>query len=154
MGREFCWSRTKTKGSSPSVASLPKKGQNSGRALENYPYLGNEKNRSGFNGNIVALDVFVICVVDKKLQSQKILFAPSIKIFGSKKHIFAPSGQLEPQWSMFSTRKRCLIGLPIWGYQKFYSLPPKKLDFGPKKGQIWPKTGILGQISAILAHLI
>ena len=31
---------------------------------------------------------------------------------------------------MFSTRKRCLIGL----------LPaPKKLDLGPKNGQIWPK---------------
>ena len=81
-------------------------------------------------------------------------FAPKIQIFGSKKHIFASSGQLEPWRSMFSTRKRCLIGIPIWGYQNFYSLSPKKLDFGPKNGQIWPKTGILGQISAFLAHLI
>ena len=31
---------------------------------------------------------------------------------------------------------------------------PKKLDFGPKNGQIWPKTGIFGQISAFLAHYL
>ena len=31
---------------------------------------------------------------------------------------------------------------------------PQKLDFGPKNGQIWPKTGIFGQILAFLAHLI
>ena len=37
---------------------------------------------------------------------------------------------------------------------KFLLPAPKKLDFGPKNGQIWPKTGILGQISAFLAHLI
>ena len=43
-----------------------------------------KKNWSGSNGKIVALDVLVICVVDKKLQSQKILFAPSVKIFGVK----------------------------------------------------------------------
>ena len=35
---------------------------------------------------------------------------------------------------------------------KFLLPAPKKLDFGPKNGQIWPKTGILGQISAFLAH--
>ena len=37
---------------------------------------------------------------------------------------------------------------------KFLLPAPKKLDLGPKNGQIWPKTGILGQISAFLAHLI
>ena len=31
---------------------------------------------------------------------------------------------------------------------------PKFLLPAPKNGQIWPKTGILGQISAFLAHLI
>ena len=51
------------------------------------------------------------------------LEAPNIQILWSKKHIFAPSGQLEPHRSMFSTRKRCFIGLLIWGYQKFYSIP-------------------------------
>ena len=40
---------------------------------------------------------------------------------------------------MFSTRKRCLIGLPIWGYQKFYSLPPKNWIFGPKTAKFGPK---------------
>ena len=38
------------------------------------------------------------------------LFAPSVKIFGSKLHIFVPNGQFEPQRSMFSTWKWCLIG--------------------------------------------
>ena len=33
-------------------------------------------------------------------------------------------------------------------------LPPQKMDFWPKNGQIWPKTGIFGQIWAFLAHLI
>merc|ERR1711994_1217808 len=28
---------------------------------------------------------------------------------------------------------------------KFLLPAPKKLDFGPKNGQIWPKTGILAQ---------
>ena len=31
---------------------------------------------------------------------------------------------------------------------KFLLPAPKKLDFGPKNGQIWPKTGIFGQILA------
>ena len=54
---------------------------------------------------------------------------------------------------MFSTRKRCLIGILIRGYPNFYSLPPK-IGFWAQKGQIWPKTGIFGQIWAFLAHLI
>ena len=33
---------------------------------------------------------------------------------------------------MFSTRKRCLIGIPIWGNQNFYSLPQKNWILGPK----------------------
>ena len=49
----------------------------------------------------------------------------------------------------------CLIvvGALIWGYQKFYSIPPK-MDFRPKNGQNWPKTGIFGQLWAFLAHLV
>ena len=86
--------------------------------------------------------------------TSKLTYGPKYPNFGSKKHIFAPCGQLEPHRSMFSTRKRCLLGFPIRGYQKFLLPAPKKLDFGPKNGQIWPKTGILGQISAFLAHLI
>ena len=40
---------------------------------------------------------------------------------------------------MFSTRKRCLIGIPIWGYQNFYSLPPKNWILGPKTAKFGPK---------------
>ena len=65
--------------------------------------------------------------------------APNIQILGSKKHIFAPSGQLEPHRSMFSTQKRCLIGIPIRGYQNFYSLPPKNWILGPKTAKFGPK---------------
>ena len=61
------------------------------------------------------------------------------QIFGSKKHISAPSDQLEPHRSMFSTRKRCLIGIPIRGYQNFYSLPPKNWILGPKTAKFGPK---------------
>ena len=53
----------------------------------------------------------------------KLLFWVSEK--WPKLHIFVPRGQLETQRSMFSTWKRCLIGSMIWGYQKFYSIPPK-----------------------------
>ena len=37
---------------------------------------------------------------------------------------------------------------------KSFTPSPQKMDFWPKNGQICPKTGILGQISAFLAHLI
>ena len=40
---------------------------------------------------------------------------------------------------MFSTRKRCLIGIPIRGYQNFYSLPPKNWILGPKTAKFGPK---------------
>ena len=64
---------------------------------------------------------------------------PYKKKFGSKKHTFAPSAQLEPHRSMFSTRKRCIIGIPIRGYQNFYSLPPKNWIWGPKTAKFGPK---------------
>merc|ERR1712012_1149096 len=75
------------------------------------------------------------------ITKQKIDFWPQIsKFWGQKKHIFAPSGQFEPHRSMFSTRKRCLIGIPIRGYQNFYSLPQKNWIWGPKTakfGHFW-----------------
>ena len=40
---------------------------------------------------------------------------------------------------MFSTRKSCLIRIPIWGYQNFYSLPPKNWILGPKTVKFGPK---------------
>ena len=93
----------------------------------------------GPNGKVVALGIMVICPADKNCnyQTKNWILAPNIQIFGSKKHIFVPSGQVGPHQSMFSSRKRYLIGSLIWGYQKFCSIPPKK-DF-------WPKTAKLGQ---------
>ena len=58
---------------------------------------------------------------------------------------------------MFSTRKRCLIGIPIGGYQNFYSLPPKNWIFGPKMAKFGPKSAflvILGQILPFFAHFV
>ena len=83
----------------------------------------------------------MICPVDKNCDhyTKNWLFAPNIQIFGSKKYIFAPSGQLEPHRSMFSTRKMCLIGFLIRGYQKLNSLPPKNWIFGQKTAKFGPK---------------
>ena len=89
-------------------------------------------------------------LVSGEKRDKKLTFGPKIQILGSKKHIFAPNGQLEPQWSMFSTRKRCLIRIPIWGYQNFYSLPPKIGFWAQKRpnlAQNWhfgPNIGIFG----------
>ena len=44
--------------------------------------------------------------------------------------------------------------VPWYEDTKSFTPFPPKIDFWPKNGQIWPKTGILGQISAFLAHLI
>ena len=44
--------------------------------------------------------------------------------------------------------------VPWYEDTKSFTPSPQKMDFWPKNGQIWPKTGILGQISAFLAHLI
>ena len=44
--------------------------------------------------------------------------------------------------SIFSTRKRCLIGSLICGYQKLSSLP-KKWIFGPKTDKSGPKLAFL-----------
>ena len=87
----------------------------------------------GSDGKVVAPGIVVICSINKNRDhyTKNWLLAPNIQILGSKKHIFAPSGQFEPHRSMFSTRKRCLIGIPIWGYQNFYSLPPKSWDVTP-----------------------
>ena len=70
---------------------------------------------------------------------KKLTFGPKYPIFGSKKIHFPPSGQLEPHRSMFSTRKRCLIGIPIRGYQNVYSLPKKNWILGPKTAKFGPK---------------
>ena len=79
----------------------------------------------GPNGKVLAPGMLVICPVDKNCDyhTKNWLLAPNIQILGSKKQIFAPSGQLEPHRSMFSTQKRCLIRSLIRGYQKFYSIP-------------------------------
>ena len=47
---------------------------------------------------------------------------------------------------MFSTRKSCVIGSLIWGYQKFYPIPPKN-GFWVGHGTNWPKMPIFGQKS-------
>merc|ERR1712012_756649 len=78
------------------------------------------------------------------ITKQKIDFWPQIsKFWGQKKHIFAPSGQFEPQRSMFSTQKKCLIRIPIRRYQNFYSMPPKNWIWGQKTAKFGPKLAFL-----------
>ena len=67
------------------------------------------------------------CWQKSQFQNKKIDFGSKYPNFGVK------IAQLEPHQLMFSTRKWCLIGSLIRGYQKFYSLP--KIDFWPRK---WP----------------
>ena len=109
----------------------------------------------GPNRKVVAPGILVICPVDKNCDynTKKWLFALNIQIFGSKKHIFAPSGQLVLHRSMFSTHKRCLM-VPWYEGTKGFTPSPQKMDFGPKNSQIWPNTDIFGQLWAFLAHLI
>ena len=82
----------------------------------------------GLNGKVVAPGILGKCPVDKNCNyhTNKLTFSLKYPNFWVKKAIFVPSGQLEPHWSMFSTRKRCLNCSLIWKYQKFYSIPPKK----------------------------
>ena len=46
---------------------------------------------------------------------------------------------------MLSTRKGCLIGFLIWGYQMFYSIPPKNWLFGLKAAKVGPKLVFLAK---------
>ena len=61
---------------------------------------------------------------------------------------------------MFSTQKRCLIGIPIWGYQNFYSLPPKNWILSPKPAKFgpklafWPNIGIFGPFQCPIGCLV
>ena len=104
----------------------------------------------GGSSIVVAPGILVICPIDKNRDSktENWLLAPNITL-----HIFASSGQFEPHRSMFSTRKRCLVGSLIWGYQNFYSSFPKN-GFWAKKQPNLAETDIFGQIWAFLAHLI
>ena len=122
--------------------------QKQGWAPKNEPYLGNGNFFwGGPNGKVVAPGILVICPVNKNCDYyiKNWLFAPNIQIFGSKKHIFAPSGQLELHRSMFSTQKMCLIVFLIWRYQKFYSIPQKNWIFGPKTAKFGPKLAFLAK---------
>merc|ERR1712223_1339553 len=88
------------------------------------------------------------------ITKQKIDFWPQISKFWGQKSTFSP---LAANWSLndqcFQHKKGVSLQSRYEG-TKIFTPCPKKLDFGPKNGQIWPKTGILGQISAFLPHLI
>merc|ERR1712152_29891 len=85
---------------------------------------------------------------------QKIYFWPQISKFWGQKSTFSPlAANLSPTGQCFQHEKGVSLESRYEG-TKIFTPCPQKLDFGPKNGQIWPKTGILGQISAFLAHLI
>merc|ERR1712143_36882 len=88
------------------------------------------------------------------ITKQKIDFWPQISKFWGQNSTLSP---LAANWSLtdqcFQHKKGVSLESRYEG-TKIFPPCPQKLDFGPKNGQIWPKTGILGQISAFLAHLI
>ena len=62
---------------------------------------------------------------------------------------------LAANWSLpskFFQHGRGVSLVPLYEGTKGFTPPPQKMDFWPKTGQIWPKTGIFGQILAFLAH--
>ena len=107
----------------------------------------------GPNGKVVAPGIPVICPIDK-IPKQEIDFWPQTSKFWGQKGTFSP---LAANWSLtdqcFQHEKGVSLESRYEG-TKIFTPCPQKLDFGPKNGQIWPKTGILGQISAFLPHLI
>merc|ERR1712016_257242 len=88
------------------------------------------------------------------ITKQKNDFWPQISKFWGQKSTFSP---LAANWSLtdqcFQHEKGVSLGSRYKG-TKIFTPCPKKIGFGAQKGQIWPKTGILSQISAFLAHLI
>ena len=83
-----------------------------------------KKKRSGSNGKIVALDVLVICVVDKN-RSPKKYFLPQVsKFLGSKFDIF---GFGTPAGKCFHERGVLLV--PWYGDSKSCSSSPRKLGY-------------------------
>merc|ERR1712152_26249 len=87
------------------------------------------------------------------ITKQKIDFWPQISKFWGQKSTFSP---LAANWSLndqcFQHEKGVSLESRYEG-TKIFTPCPQKLDFGPKNGQIWPKTGILSQISAFLLIL-
>ena len=103
--------------------------------------------------------ILVICPFEEnrnsKTDSWNWLLAPNIQTLWSKLDIFVPSIPLRPRCSMLLIPKRCLW-FPIWGYQKFCSLP-KKNGFLARLNSAGPKLAllvILGQKFAFLAHFM
>ena len=122
---KFCWRRSKIKGIYNCEIGTAKKRDEPRKmthSMETYIFLGAVR-----MGNLKPRVYWLYALLTKIdiSKQKKSLLAPNTQIFGSKLHIFVSSGQLGTHRSMFSTRKRCLIGSLIWGYQKFYSLPPK-----------------------------
>merc|ERR1712173_132658 len=76
------------------------------------------------------------------ITKQKIDFWPQISKFWGQKSTFSP---LAANWSLndqcFQHEKGVSLESRYEG-TKIFTPCPLKLDFGPKNGQIWPKTGI------------
>merc|ERR1719494_1086711 len=88
------------------------------------------------------------------ITKQKNDFWPQISKFWGQKSTFSP---LAANWSLTDQCSQHEKGVSLdsrYEGTKIFTPCPEKLDSGPKNGQIWPKTGILGQISAFLAHSI
>merc|ERR1719350_922754 len=87
----------------------------------------------------------VVPLTNIAITKQKIDFWPQISKFWGQKSTFSP---LAANWSLndqcFQHEKGVSLESRYEG-TKIFTPCPQKLDFGPKNGQIWPKTGIFGQ---------
>ena len=108
----------------------------------------------GSNGKVVALGVLVKCPVDDYHDSKtKNCLLPQISKFWGPNCTFS---SLMANWSstgQYFHHEKGASSVPslIWGFQKFYSIPPKKWSFGPKTAKF---TDIFGLTSAFLAQLV
>ena len=99
--------------------------------------------------NLLFAPLTKIAIIIKKLT-----FCPKYPNFGVKKAHFRHQGPIRAlPIKIFNTKKASHWFLDM-RVPKVILPSPQKFDFWPKNGQIWPNTGILGQISTFLAHLI
>ena len=117
-------SRTKIRVAALVSRHSPKKAKIQEEPWKTTRTLEMKKKRSGSNGKIVALDVLVICVVDKN-RSLKQYFLPQVsKFLGSKFDIFGPGG---PAGQCFHERGVLLV--TWYGGSKNCSSSPRKLGY-------------------------
>merc|ERR1712004_13830 len=140
----------------PLMWEWPKTAKNRGKPQKMTPSSETEIFWGWFRWESCSLGYSGHLLHQQKLRSlnKKLTFGPKYPNFGVKKAHFRPLRPIGASTVNVFNTKKVSHWNPDTRVPKFLLPAPQNLDFGPKNGQIWPKTGILGQISAFLAHLI